>query len=169
MARKRKPGRRVYYKTFSHARLKSQFLDARAMKKQGYARARVLSDANIAAREIRENRSRDAVLKLLGLKHIPDQAIPLPTQEYGDPRMEVEAQLDHMNRLADYDRHIILHTGWRYVRILFSNKEETQFWIVERDLITGKLRRSMIYGSREQAMMQHDSNVVRFVIQELPE
>lgn len=169
MARKRRTGRRVYYKPFSHNKSRNSLLTAQEMKKEGFRRGLVLSEANVKWKEAQEEQKRKVqrgVLRTLGYD-IPEPQnveVPLPTVECNDPRMVVELQLECMNRLADYDQHIVLHKGLKTVRILFQNKEGTAYWIIERNMFTGKLKRSVDYGSREQAMMVNDADCILFAL-----
>lgn len=154
MAKKHRPGRRVYYKPFSHNKSRKSLLDAREMKREAFRRALALSPASVEARLISESRTEDAVYKTLKLQK----------PQLGDPYLEAQAEFQRLSRLADYDQHVVLLRGLKTVRILFQNKEGTAFWIIERNMFTGRLKRSVDYGSREQAMQHNDADCIVFAL-----
>jgi hypothetical protein len=61
-------------------------------------------------------------------------------------------------------RYAVVHNGLKRVRILFYNKDEKAYWFVERNMFTGELKRSIDYGSREQAMIYHDADHILFCV-----
>ena len=145
----RKPGRKVYYKY----KIWKAGLTRNEAVAEYAARARVHSPENLAARAKREQRASEAIISTLKMNRGADN----------EPREQVLNKLDQFVKLDDMDRHMIVHNSLKTVRILFYNKEETRFWFVERNLLTGKLRRSIDYGSREQAFVYHEADHVLFV------
>jgi hypothetical protein len=150
--RKRKPGRRVYYKTWSHARA-----DKAPPKKEIMSEfaglQRIKSEASIAARERKENHLTDAVLSTFGMAKAGDTK----------GRQEALSELTKFVRLENMDKHIVVHRGLRSVLILFYQGKGRSPWFVERNLLTGKVRRSIAYGTISQALSYSETGTIRFV------
>jgi hypothetical protein len=92
----------------------------------------------------------DAILKAFGMNR--------------ELRKEALAQLQHFIELDQMRRYAVVHNGLKRVRILFYNKDEKAYWFVERNMFTGELKRSIDYGSREQAMIYHDADHILFCV-----
>lgn len=153
--KKRAPGRKVY-QTWSkeHSPL------TRADAVREYAnRARVLSPENIRQRQRRENATTERVAKLFNLDVIDPQAF----DDRGSARAEVAKQLDSFVKLENMDKHLVIHRGLRTVLILFFEGKGRKSWFVERNLLTGKLRKSIVYGEVSQALMYHKTGTIKFV------
>lgn len=75
-----------------------------------------------------------------------------------------ESVLDQLQHFIEFDqmhRYTVVHKGLRTVRILFGNQKA--HWFVERNMLTGRVKRSITYGSREQAISYHETDCIRFI------
>ncbi len=150
--RKRRPGRRVYYeKRWSSAMVHNRTKAERTRENIG--RGRLTSEANLIARERRENHTNDIVINTLKMNRNGDNA----------GRDQALNQLQHLVRLDQMDRHVVVHQGLRSVLILLFETKARRVWFVERNLLTGKLRRSISYGSISQALSYHQTQTITFV------
>jgi hypothetical protein len=120
---------------------------------EAHARARFNSPENIKQRERRENRFSEAVIKTFGVKRNADN----------EPREQALDDLQRLVALEDMDRHILIFRSIKRVRFLFWNTLNTEFWFVERDMLSGEFQRSIPYYSREHAMAYHEVGTVQFI------
>lgn len=160
MARKSRPGRKVYYPRWSH-KSSVQRLPRKEMLSELNGRARILTEASIAARQRREAALHEPVMRVFGLVRDGDNG----------PRQEALDKLQGLLDLNSMDKHIVLRKGIKTVRIMFwSSKLDRngqgrpdKFWIVERNMFTGEIKRSIDYDSREAAMQVSECDRVTFV------
>lgn len=150
MARKRKPGRKIYYeKRWSSSKLTPRSKAVRT--KEDIGRGRLTSPANLQARAIREAHTEDTILNTLGMNR------------GGDTKAREDAlnKLAHYIRLDEMDKHVIVHRSLRSVVILFYSKRSAFF--VERNRLTGAVRKSIEYGTVSQALSYHETGTIKFV------
>ena len=156
--RKRQTGRKVYYGRWSNPQLSS--MDRAERRKYAaaidYGNGRYFSPASQQARLDREAKSQDRVINTLGLNRGADNA----------PRELVLDKLSRFVKLDGLDQHMVVLNKQGLVRILFHNKGMTEYWFVESDQLTGTLRKSITYGSREQAFIFHETNHIRYILTE---
>ena len=149
--RRDRAGRRIYYPRFAHSKA-SEAPPRKILMMELAGKQRITSEANLKAREKVENK----------LDEMREHILHLYRKE-PEERAKAREQADRYARIEDMERHILMFNGLSRVRILFYNKQRTRWWFVERDLIRGEMRKSIEYGSREQAFAHHETEQIKFV------
>ena len=154
MKRKRSPGRKIYSQHRGLFRSDNVQIRSKAERtREDIGRGRLTSPASLAARERAENHKADKIINTLGMNRGGDNK----------PREEALNALERYVRLDQMDNHAVVRQGSRTVLMLFWNSKARKTWFVERNLITGVIRRSINYGSVSQAFEFHKHGVIRFV------
>lgn len=123
---------------------------------------RMQSDDSRRAREMREQASEDRLFRALRIKR--NEGLDVTEFDYdGDRKLAVEIRRNQLIKLGEMDRFVVIHKGLRHIRLLFYSADYHSWWIVERDLFRDELRKSMVYGSRDQAMTASQLDYVEWI------
>lgn len=120
------------------------------------------SDDSRRAKEMRDQASEDRLFRALHIKRSGN----LNAEEFdneGDRKLAVELRRQELISKGERDHFIVIHQGLRHVRLMFYTADYHKWWIVERDLFRNTLRKSMVYGSRDQAMTASGLDYIQWI------
>lgn len=162
--RRRKPGRRVYYPRFSHYQV-SQAMPRKEILSILHSHTAQHTDAARRARENHEHQQNERIFRVFGIDRSALDVTEFDSE--GDRRAKVEDARQRLLNHEDVERHVVIHKGLRTVRVLFWTSDHHRWWFVEHDLFQKELdqsfKRSVVYGSREQAMTRHELDYITWL------